>query len=74
MTIKTTCSVCKIIHDDIRMRIDEGCYGPVDIQTCQECHEKEMAKIRAESKRLHMRLKTQKWEQLTNKGAFCEIR
>lgn len=67
------CSVCKQ-ERDCRMRVDSGAYGPVDVQTCRECHEKDQADVRAESKRLGFRLKLQRWEKLTTDGTFSSCR
>ena len=68
------CSVCGQSADDIRVRIDDGCYGPVDVHTCRGCHEKDAASRRAESKRLGFRLKVKRWESLTTKGAYSQVR
>jgi hypothetical protein len=68
------CNVCGQDDADIRIRTDQGCYGPVDIQTCRTCHEKEMNNIRAENRRFGFKEKTKKWDKLTTKGLYSEVR
>jgi len=73
--MRAICSVCGEQHDDIRIRTDKGAWGPVDVQTCQACHEREIESVRAEAKRFRMRLAIPKpWAKLTTQGAFSEVR
>lgn len=68
------CSVCKR-EADCRIRTDSGAFGPVDVQTCEPCHAKEIASVKAEAKRFKMRLRIPKpWSLLTARGAFTEVR
>lgn len=72
--MNATCQNCKQVTE-CRMSTTEGAFGPVDIQTCQKCHEHKIAAVRAESRRLGFKLKTPKpWIKLTARGAYSEVR
>lgn len=67
------CSVCKR-EADCRIRTDSGAFGPVDVQTCEPCHAKEIASVRAESRRFGFRLTLPKpWAKLTARGAYSVV-
>jgi hypothetical protein len=71
---RAICSVCKQDHEDIRISSAEGAYGPVDTQTCQQCHEKDIAAAKAENKRFRMRCPLPKpWSKLTTRGIYSEV-
>ncbi len=66
------CSVCKL-EAECRIRTDNGGYGPVDVQTCQICHERELAEVRKECKRLGGRPWVKAWSKLTTQGAYSKV-
>ncbi len=64
------CSICKR-DAECRMHTTNGAYGPVDVQTCRACHEKEIASVRAEAKRFGFKLTLpKKWDKLTTQGCY----
>jgi hypothetical protein len=68
------CDKCQNVTE-VRIRTDKGAWGPVDVQTCRACHEAEIASVKAEAKRFHIRLTIPKaWDKLTTSGAFRDAR
>lgn len=68
------CSVCNTEAADIRIRTDDGAYGPIDVQTCRPCHEMELADRRAEIRRLGFRLPLPRWDSLSTDGFYSSVR
>jgi formylmethanofuran dehydrogenase subunit B len=67
------CSVCGQLAQDVRIRTDQGAFGPVDVQTCRACHDAEVKAVRAEERRLGIPLKMKQWASLTTEGAYSEV-
>lgn len=72
--MKAICSICKRESEDIRINPTEGGWGIEDVQTCQECHDKEYRGAHAEAKCFGYRSKVKPWSKLTTRGRYSEVR